>query len=337
MTPLLETHSHLSEGASVPRPPFLTEEMPALEKEDPTLSRKPRPWNSIKRHATTLTSQLLQRRTSPRKPRIATQAEFRRNFLRITRDRIIKDAKGDTFRMYPIIMNGDCGFASIANSINIEREKMKIPTPPPRSGRIKRIFWFLQTTPPPEKRTLQAKDVRMAMLGEIRRAKKTYLSDEKYQSFYTQEVLDRLIQRLEREVSRQGIGGHWLGTVLDQLEYIILAHAMNINIFLYQFDLKSQSVVQFDSALVSNPDYNVFLFFTGPPGCGHFDTLIKIADSTRRYTNRGMHPAALDDASVLNDVTKVNSVTMVNGATAADDTISVNDISINDAATMLSE
>lgn len=361
--------------------------------------RRPQTWaTAFKRHATALTAQFINTRQPPSKPRLSTQAEFRRNFLKKSRDRLIKDSKGTCFRMYPIMMNGDCGFASIAKGINMAREKMNFsvpiasepistpspsptsspisnafaasnntPTPglqsgspslqaptspPPHSGstapsraasppnrrrRLRRFFWLRKTTSPPTKRVLQAKDVRTAMFAEIRRAKKTYLADKKYESFYSEEDMDRLIERLEREVSRQGIGGHWLGTVLDQLEYIIVAHAMNVNLYLYQFDLKTQAVVPFDNATVENAHCDVYLFFTGPPGSGHFDTLIKITDAPRTRND-----PAVSDQTDVNDVTTVSDITPVNdittgNVTLTDDASSINDIvSVNDMPTVMS-
>lgn len=277
--------------------------------------RKPRTWTTaIKRHASSLTSQFLQTRTPANKPLLATQAEFRRSFLKSSRDRLLKDCKGNCFRMYPMIMNGDCGFASIAKAINIAREKINSQSPPPRFYWRISFPWRRSTNASQSKRPLQPKDVRMAMFAEIRKAKKTYLADKQYESFYNEDDLDRLIERLEREVSRQGIGGHWLGTVLDQLEYIIVAHAMNINIYLYQFDLKSQTVVQFDEAVVPNAHCDVYLLFTGPPGSGHFDTLVKVPDNTPSHD--------LNQSAPRTGITTANAIS-ANRTVIADDAATV--------------
>lgn len=176
-------------------------------------------------------------------------------------------------------MNGDCGFASIAKGINIAREFLRrtVRHSPYISSRISRrlSFRFWQSSKLPPKRILQPKDIRIAMYNELRKAKKTYLADlGRDACIFTDSDLDRL----EREVSRPGIAGHWLGTVLGILEHVIVARAMNINIYLYQFDLKKQCVRQFECAIVENADCDVFLFFTGPPASGHFDALVKIPD-----------------------------------------------------------
>lgn len=373
------------------------------ENENDDGQEKSRTWaTAFKRHATALTAQFMQMRQPPSKPRLSTQAEFRRDFLKKSRDRLLKDSKGACFRMYPIMMNGDCGFASIAKGINMAREKMNLSAPitpqpianpsptlastynnnsdmhpepssapapassplqsetpttssatkarPQRRRRLRRFLWLRKTASPTTKRVLQAKDVRTAMFAEIRRAKKTYLADKKYESFYSEEDMDRLIGRLEREVSRQGIGGHWLGTVLDQLEYIIVAHAMNVNLYLYQFDLKSQTVVPFDNATVENAHCDVYLFFTGPPGSGHFDTLVKITDAPVARNAAAVHDNAdVNDVTTVNDITAVNDITTendmatvnvastTNDLNLADDTNSIHDtVSVNDAATIMS-
>ena len=129
------------------------------------------------------------------------------------------------------------------------------------------------------KRPLQAKDIRNAMYNEIRKAKKTYLADRLgFAGLFS----DEDFEKLERDVGRPGIAGHWLGTVLGLLEHVIIAHALNVNIFLYQFDLQRQCIRQFESAVVDNPDCEVYLFFTGPAACGHFDTLLKVPEPKDR-------------------------------------------------------
>lgn len=245
---------------------------------------------------------------------ITSQAEFRRNFLKVHKDRVIRDNKGVCFRLHPIVMNGDCGFGAIAKGINVARERVRDLNPHPPENhdnpihsqpqqqdhrrkrhednqrtrihewkgwrRIRSRPWIWhrlvgRKTPNRPGKSLQAKDIRKAMHDELRKARKTYLDDcEDFSGIYTNEDFDKL----EREVSHPGIAGHWLGTVLGVLEHVIVAHAMNINIFLYQFDLQRQCIRQFESAVVESPDCEVYLFFTGPAACGHFDTLVKISD-----------------------------------------------------------
>lgn len=198
-------------------------------------------------------------------------------------------------------MNGDCGFGAIAKGMNCARARVKDITPnaaddavhsrrrrnartdAEKRGRLRRrrlrdMVWgssSKRNTSDKTAKILQAKDIRKAMYDELRKARKTYLEDcEEFKGIYTDDDFDRL----EREVSQPGIAGHWLGTVLGLLEHVIVAHAMNINIFLYQFDLQKQCVRRFESATVENPDCEVYLFFTGPAACGHFDTLVKITD-----------------------------------------------------------
>lgn len=247
--------------------------------------RKPRTWaTTFKRHATSLAAQISQLRQPSPRPPITTQAEFRRTFLKSARDRILHDLDGNCFRLIPIMMNGDCGFASIAKGINTARESISNSNNNNNNNNNipfilsrKRLFWLRQSqTSSPTKRLLQPKDIRVAMYGEIRKAKKTYLADlNRFGSVFS----DADVDRLEREVSRPGIAGHWLGTVLGLLEHVIIAHALNVNIYLYQFDLQKQGVRQFEDATVENADCDVFLFFTGPPASGHFDALIKVADA----------------------------------------------------------
>lgn len=231
---------------------------------------------------------------------IQTQTEFRRNFLKVHKDRVIQDEQGNCFRLHPIVMNGDCGFGAIAKGINCARTRVKgitsnaaddpvhyrsatVRNAAEKKGRLRRrrlrdLVWgssSKRNTANKTGKTLQAKDIRKAMYDELRKARKTYLGDcEEFKGIYT----DDDFGRLEREVSQPGIAGHWLGTVLGLLEHVIVAHAMNINIFLYQFDLQRQCVRRFESATVESPDCEVYLFFTGPAVCGHFDTLIKITD-----------------------------------------------------------
>lgn len=136
---------------------------------------------------------------------------------------------------------------------------------------------------PPAKRSLNAKDVRTTMFNEMRKAKKTYLADLGcFACVFSRSDLDRL----ERDVGRSGLAGHWLGTVLGILEHVIVAHALNINIYLYQFDLQKQCVRQFESAIVDNADCDVYLLFTGPASSGHFDALVKMPqDEPNSATN----------------------------------------------------
>lgn len=176
-------------------------------------------------------------------------------------------------------MNGDCGFASIAKGINAAREQAassgRRRNTEPNSSSSRRIFvrqWQFRP-----KRIVTAKDVRHAMYNEVRKARKTYLNDIE-QCVFTNDDFEKL----ERDVSRPGIAGHWLGTVLGVLEHVIVSHAMNIDIYLYQFDLQRQCIRQFESATVEGADTVVYLFFTGPPACGHFDTLVKISDPKQR-------------------------------------------------------
>lgn len=301
----------------------------------PSSHRKPRTWAAtLRRHASTIAAHLST--SSPRpttvasddhsivQPHIPTQSDFRRSFLKSSRERLLVDDTGSSFRLVPIVMNGDCGFAAIARGINIARDKLRAPpaTAIPSFDRLSRRprQWFrfviadsggggggrrrggsgnnvgvtndtggLRTSPGHgaigtgggvvPKRSLQPKDIRLAMYSEIREAKKTYLADlHSVGPVFT----DADFTRLEREVSRPGIAGHWLGTVLGVLEHVIIAHALNINIYLFQFDLAKQRVRQFESATVENPDCKVYLFFTGPPACGHFDALVKVSDSVRK-------------------------------------------------------
>ncbi|CDF37623.1 unnamed protein product [Chondrus crispus] len=249
---------------------------------------------------------------------ITSQAEFRRNFLKVHKDRVIRDNNGTCFRLHPIVMNGDCGFGAIAKGINVARERVRDMAPQPpepphdphfpiqqrsqtqnqpqhnnrnkhfsfahdrkRWRRIRSRPWIwhrlvarrAQDRPT---KSLQAKDLRKAMFDELKKARKTYLDEcEDLSGIYTNDDFDTL----EREVSHPGIAGHWLGTVLGVLEHVIVAQAMNIDIYLYQFDLQRQCIRQFESATVENPDCEVYLFFTGPAACGHFDTLVKISNT----------------------------------------------------------
>lgn len=236
---------------------------------------------------------------------ITSQAEFRRNFLKVHKDRVIRDNKGNCFRMHPIMMNGDCGFGAIAKGINVARERVRDIAPvapdrpdhglrdPPhptqpqdrpqersRWRRIRSRPWLWPRIVPRKTlersgKSLQAKDIRKSMHDELKKARKIYLDDcEDFTGVFSNDDFDKL----EREVSHPGIAGHWLGTVLGVLEHVIVAQALNINIFLYQFDLQRQCIRQFESATVENPDCEVHLFFTGPASCGHFDTLVKITD-----------------------------------------------------------
>lgn len=229
---------------------------------------------------------------------IQTQTEFRRNFLKVNKERIIRDEQGNFFRLHPIVMNGDCGFGAIAKGINCARAHVRNLNPPAsedsarraasrvgaekkarsRRRRLRDFVWGSSSKRGLVDRngkTLQAKDIRKAMYDELRKARKTYLRDcEEFKGIFTDDDFDRL----EREVSQPGIAGHWLGAVLGLLEHVIVAHAMNITIFLYQFDLQKQCIRRFESAIVENPDCEVYLFFTGPAACGHFDTLVKITE-----------------------------------------------------------
>lgn len=278
--------------------------------------KKPRVWSSMFRRrpttlGTTAAESANRNNNASTHGIITSQAEFRRNFLKVHKDRVLRDNKGNCFRMHPILMNGDCGFGAIAKGINLARDRVRDiaargPDDPPTAttngqshppsphsprqhpqSRHRRPWRRMRPRPwtwprlGPRRalersaKSLQAKDIRKAMYDELRKARKTYLDDcEDFTGVFTNDDFDKL----EREVSHPGIAGHWLGTVLGVLEHVILAQAMNINIFLYQFDLQRQCIRQFESATVANPDCEVYLFFTGPASCGHFDTLVKITD-----------------------------------------------------------
>lgn len=186
------------------------------------------------------------------------------------------------------MMNGDCGFASIAKGINVARERLRAANHASQSGYIRsrrRFFWRRPVVAPTPKRVLTPKDIRIAMYGEIRKAKKSYLSDLGRLGCV---LSDEDLNRLEREVGRPGIAGHWLGSVLGILEHVILAHALNVNIHLYQFDLQKQCVRQFECAVVDKADCDVFLFFTGPPASGHFDALVKVQSDRQEGFSTGI-------------------------------------------------
>lgn len=334
--------------------------------------------------------------------RIVSQVEFRRNLRKNPRDRTIKDVTGDTFRLVDIPMNGDCGFASIAQGINLAC-RLGYPLPPSETqpfsyrrllftankarkknngfgkgnmkhsdssaavtedsakkgssvnnsdsgstiaeaagkndannnSRISTKQNGISTTtinnssqtngnhPPdarsptastasastenksladqqlaqPEekekanaeeeklssislktiKKPLQPSDVRVAMYNEIKKERTAYLEELKRFSY-----TDADFDRLEREVSRPGLSGHWLGTILGLLEHVIISRALNINIYLYQFDLQKQGVRQFEYATVDNAHCDVYLFFTGPPVNGHFDVLQKMSSAAKQ-------------------------------------------------------
>ncbi|KAI0559227.1 hypothetical protein FGB62_163g068 [Gracilaria domingensis] len=270
-----------------PPPPAALSQQQQPRSVPPPTPKKPRAWAVFRRSSSTLAAAFSHDRSAVQPPRIASQAEFRRTFLRLNRHRLLRDVDGDCFRLHPIVMNGDCGFASIAKGINLARHNMP-PTQQRtqaqtqsslRSNRsrlrrsLPRLWRRGNASNHPHKRTLHAKDIRNAMYHEIRKAKKTYLGDRDALGAV---FSDHDFDRLERDVGTPGIAGHWLGTVLGVLEHVIIAHAMNVNIFLYQFDLQRQSIRRFESAIVHNPDCDVYLFFTGPATSGHFDTLVKI-------------------------------------------------------------
>lgn len=272
-SPILAVHP------KTPPPPQLPD-----RPSDHSPTKKPR-WSAyIKRSATNLAAAFSTNSpplSLPSLNPITTQSEFRRNFLKLHKDRLLRDNAGSCFRLLPVVMNGDCGFSAIAKGVNIARHYMSqslTPQNPSHSSSESRLrkrrFWF-KRKPTNTKRTLQAKDIRSAMYAEIRKAKKAYLMDsEGFGAVFSDDDFDKL----ERDVGRAGIAGHWLGTVLGVFEHVLVANAMNINIFLYQFDLQRQCIRQFERAPVDNPACDVHLFFTGPAACGHFDTLIKMVD-----------------------------------------------------------
>lgn len=220
--------------------------------------------------------------------RIATQAEFRRQFLRMHRDRVLRDSNGDVFRLHPIVMNGDCGFGAIAKGVNSVREgRIKQQESRKEEGeggwKNRKMKWIrkLRAAGAREKekgKYLTPKDIRRIMVEEVKKGRDALeLELGEWGGVWGTEELDRL----EREVGSQGIGGHWLGSVMGVMEHVIVARGLNVTIHLYQFDLGRQCVRRFESVEVPKPECHVYLFFTGPAACGHFDTLVKLSDSKR--------------------------------------------------------
>lgn len=231
-------------------------------------------------------------KSEPEKARIMTQSQFRRG-LKISKDRLLHDEDGKCFRFVETPMNGDCGFAAIAKSSNISNgfltdEKENLKTISKKSSN-RRLFIPMRSTKKgisqeqesknessdemEEEKFMKPEDVRSAMSVQILKEKSKYLLDkEKYGCYYTEADYDRLLN----DVIKSGISGHWLGSILGNMEHVILSHALKISIFLYQFDLQKQVVRKFEDAKVDNPRHQVFLLFTGPGTSGHFDALILV-------------------------------------------------------------
>lgn len=252
-----------------------------------------------------------------RKTILMTQSDFRRD-LKASEDRLLHDEDGKCFRLVEIPMNGDCGFAAIARSINISNgflgnEKEILKTTEKSSK--KRIFIPSRLTrkaTSPEKESdnnrdgkeeeekfIKPGDIRLAMSSQILKEKPKYLLDkEKYGCFYAEADYDRLLN----DVIKSGISGHWLGSILGNMEHVILSHALHISIFLYQFDLQKQVVRKFEDSKVENPRHEVFLFFTGPGGSGHFDALTLVPQIAKESSREQKPVQSKQESFVEKDI-----------------------------------
>lgn len=263
----------------------------------------------------------------PRTVRVTSQAEFRRQ-LKMSKDQLLYDEEGRCFRFIEIGMNGDCGFTAIALSMNIANgltSGKKPTTSPSNTIRYHRFMFplrsnkklkqlnrtlFNNTNPNDNNHDEQRKrrrrqpavlmkpeDVRLAMSRQILKAKHKYLHDkDKYGCYYIEADYNRLLN----DVKKPGISGHWLGSILGNMEHVILSHALHISIYLYQFDLQKQTVRQFDDAKVDNPKCHVYLFFTGPGASGHFDALVLMPPPSSPVSSNTVTPQTSDSSNTAN-------------------------------------
>lgn len=252
----------------------------------------------------------------PVKDEKMTQSQFRRN-LKMSKEQILHDVDGKCFRLVEIPMNGDCGFAAIAKSINIsndfhsdENTNLKltkkrapstlfgIPKRNTKKGIYEKKRWRQGSGAEKEgEKFMTPADVRRAMSIHILKEKTNYLSDKDgYGCFYTENDYNRLLN----DVVKSGISGHWLGSILGNMEHVILSHALQISIFLYQFDLQKQVVRKFEEAKVKNPRHEVFLFFTGPGTNGHYDILISLSQNEKMDSQDDQNQLPAADSTAQN-------------------------------------
>jgi hypothetical protein len=213
-----------------------------------------------------------------RLPRVESQSDFRkRMFWDGHRDKLLRSADGCLFRVYPMVMNGDCGFAAIAKGVNLhameeapaEDDEKRRERPSSRSGMSHATIAFLNSYRRPKEASSQ--DIRRLMAEEVSANRPIYSAISS--GLFTEPQLTTFV----KSVVRPGMAGHWLGAEIGGLEFVAVARALDITLALYCFDVPSQTVRRFEEAKSENSKYEICLFFAGPAASGHFDLLWKMA------------------------------------------------------------
>jgi hypothetical protein len=211
--------------------------------------------------------------------RIESQPEFRKRFFKDGQgERLLRSADGYLFRVIPMMMNGDCGFAAIAKAVNLHASEVSTNTSSATADHHRRKpvvltrnrvssgrASFFGTSRRPKEVT--PREIRRSMAEEVAKNRLVYSTISS--GIFTDSHLTAFV----KNVVRPGMTGHWLGAEIGGLEFVAVARALNITLAIYCFDVLTQTVRRFEEAKSESSKSEICLFFTGPAASGHFDLL----------------------------------------------------------------
>jgi hypothetical protein len=210
---------------------------------------------------------------------IESQPEFRKRFFKNGQgDRLLRSSDGYLFRVIPMMMNGDCGFAAIAKAVNLLAAEVSITTRKGEDDHHRRKPVALTRTRVPlasasffgtnrRPKEVTPREIRRSMAEEVATNRLVYSTISS--GIFTDSHLTAFV----KNVVRPGMTGHWLGAEIGGLEFVAVARALNVTLAIYCFDVPSQTVRRFEEAKSESSNSEICLFFTGPAASGHFDLL----------------------------------------------------------------
>lgn len=185
---------------------------------------------------------------------LRSSSAWRKWFFRISRERILITMEGRVFQMMPVAMDGDCGFSSMARSLNFRKRDGDVGAGGNAGLGGKEV---------------KVKDLRQGLMDEVIANREFYEERLKWDEGDVDDKMEKFL----KSVTKAGLLGHWLGSQLGMLEFVALARATGIWLEVFTFDVKRQKVRRFEE--FKGGDIKVAMFFSGPALSGHFDCLIE--------------------------------------------------------------